>query len=238
MTKIHYFKFKKKTIYPDVMFINALLIAQMPLNDIDLQYFGKHVRYEIGAFVFSLDDVLHGVLRGNCAPRVASGVDENVASAASLSTAAGASGGAQRPLFNDDDPRAQRFVVHAPDARIHFALCEHNARSPPLRAFACDTPEALRDALSQSTASYLEHAVACEARERSIALPHVFRQYQADFLRDADAANEQCTSYVLQWIVRNSKGECKAKLKELLGDNRNANIPIKVRFAAQSFEYQ
>ena len=77
----------------------------------DVQAFFEQPRLKIGGHAFSLDDVQHGLLRGNVAKQ-----------------------GRLRAPMSRDDPRLA-FMPIAFDERMHFALYTAARSSPALRAF-------------------------------------------------------------------------------------------------------
>lgn len=72
-------------------------------------YYYNHTNYSIGGMVYSLNDIEHGVLRGNQKPHTS-----------------------YRRVFHRDDPRLQSAVV-VWDPRIQFALCRGTRSCPPLQ---------------------------------------------------------------------------------------------------------
>ncbi|XP_078366756.1 uncharacterized protein LOC144650866 [Oculina patagonica] len=70
----------------------------LPNSVLEIENFWRRMSYNIGGYTFSLDDIEHGILRGN-RPHPSGG----------------------KPLFADGDPRL-RFTVSEVDPRIHFAL--------------------------------------------------------------------------------------------------------------------
>ncbi|XP_070564785.1 uncharacterized protein [Ptychodera flava] len=71
---------------------------KLPNSVLDIRQFWRNTAYNISGHIFSLDDIEHGILRGN-RPHPA----------------------ANDPHFSSKDPRV-KFVVEPMDPRIHFAL--------------------------------------------------------------------------------------------------------------------
>ncbi|MBI1733552.1 MAG: DUF547 domain-containing protein [Candidatus Rokubacteria bacterium] len=114
-------------------------------------FFGR-VRYRVGGYTFSLDDIEHGVLRGNRARRLP-----------------------PWPAFRRGDRRAVLAVV-PPDPRIHFAL-NCGARScPPLAVYRA---EQVDRQLDLATRSFLAQEVALEGDR--IVCSKLLKWYRADF---------------------------------------------------------
>jgi hypothetical protein len=79
--------------------VHGLAVAEpLPSSVLELDRFWALTAYSIGGHLFSLDDIEHGVLRGN-KPHPS----------------------AEQAPFAEDDPR-RAFSLEACDARIHFAL--------------------------------------------------------------------------------------------------------------------
>jgi hypothetical protein len=110
--------------------------------------------YNIGGHIYSLDEIEHGILRGNSPPV-----------------------GAAAPLFLEADPRLP-FVVQK-DARIHFALNCGALSCPPISAYKADT---LDSELSRASKSYLmSTAVIGKGAEAVVVLSKLFMWYKCDF---------------------------------------------------------
>jgi hypothetical protein len=111
-------------------------------------------RYAVGGHVLSLDDIAHGILRGNAMKYRAT-----------------------RAPFDGTDPRRLLAMIQ-PDARIHFGLYAASEGSPPLRIFR----PADVDAKLESSGVYLVRRFVRPERGGSVlAVPRLFRWYGADF---------------------------------------------------------
>jgi hypothetical protein len=120
----------------------------------DVESFFEAPRVRVAGFGYSLDDIEHGLLRGNV-PKF----------------------GAKRPPMERDDPR----LAHTPlayDERMHFGLYSAGRSSPPLRVF--DGGHVDRD-LEDATAGYLRRQVRVEQDGALVVLPRQFYWYRADF---------------------------------------------------------
>ena len=126
----------------------------------DVERFFEAPKVRIAGFDYSLDDIEHGLLRGN-APKF----------------------GQAKPPMARDDPR----LAHTPlayDERIHFGLYCAVRSSPPLVVF--DGGEVDRD-LEQATEAYLRREVKVEADGAVVTLPRQFFWYREDFGGEPDA---------------------------------------------------
>jgi len=120
----------------------------------DVHAFFEQPRLKIGGHAFSLDDVQHGLLRGNVARH-----------------------GRLRAPMSREDPRLS-FMPIAFDERIHFALYGASRSSPALRAF---DPGNLDKQLEQATGDYLRRTVRIEQGGAVAVLPRLLDWYAKDF---------------------------------------------------------
>ncbi|KAK2158173.1 hypothetical protein LSH36_175g03004 [Paralvinella palmiformis] len=124
---------------------------------LDVQLFWKTTAYHIGGHVFSLDDIEHGILRGN-RPHP----------------------GSKTPPFKDNDPR-RSFVVKVFDPRVHFALVCGAKSCPAVQVY---TAENLSFALDAATRSFCEQEVKVYEMRKEIHVSQIFQWYCADFGRN------------------------------------------------------
>jgi hypothetical protein len=120
----------------------------------DVQAFFEQPRLKVGGHAFSLDDVQHGLLRGNVAKH-----------------------GRLRAPMSRDDPRLT-FMPIAFDERMHFALYAAARSSPPLRAFDSGN---LDKQLEAATVACLQRTVRVEQDGAVVVVPAVFDWYAKDF---------------------------------------------------------
>jgi hypothetical protein len=120
----------------------------------DVQAFFEQPRLKVGGHAFSLDDVQHGLLRGNVARH-----------------------GKLRAPMSRDDPRLA-FMPIAFDERMHFALYSAARSSPPLRAFDGGN---LDKQLEKATIEHLRRTVRVEQEGAVVVLPRIFDWYAKDF---------------------------------------------------------
>lgn len=120
----------------------------------DVEAFFEEPRVRIAGFGYSLDDIEHGLLRGNV-PKF----------------------GSKRPPMERDDPR----LAHTPlayDERMHFGLYSAGRSSPPFRVF---DPGHLDRDLEDATEAYLRREVRVEQDGAIVVLPRKFYWYRDDF---------------------------------------------------------
>ena len=116
--------------------------------------FFERPRLKVGAFTYSLDDIEHGLLRGNL-PKY----------------------GARRAPMQRDDPRLA-YMPLAYDERMHFAMYSASRSSPTLNAFGAGRLDA---ELEDATARYLQRHVRVESEGAVVVLPRQFQWYADDF---------------------------------------------------------
>lgn len=111
-------------------------------------------QYMVGGYVFSLDEIEHGMLRVN-APRLRVGA---------------------KPMRRDD-PR-QKLAPYMFDERVHFAMYSACRSSPAPAAYV---PGSLEADLEAATCAYLGRIVHVEEARAKLVVPKVFDWYAVDF---------------------------------------------------------
>src|SRR5262245_9217948 len=139
--------------------LNACVLRDSPELEFaaglrDVRAFFEQPRLTIGGHSFSLDDVQHGLLRGNVARQ-----------------------GKLRAPMSRDDPRLG-FMPIAFDERIHFALYSAARSSPALRSFDAG---GLDRQLEESAGAYLRLSVRVEQDGAVVVLPRLMDWYAKDF---------------------------------------------------------
>lgn len=163
------FDFKRVRIGAQTAFwlnvFNAVVVRDaaelaMARNVRDIERFFETPKVRIAGHDYSLDDIQHGLLRGN-APKF----------------------GRPRPPMARDDPRLAHIPL-AYDERIHFGLYCAVRSSPPLVVF--DGGSVDRD-LEQATEAYLRREVRVAPDGSAVTLPRQFFWYREDFGGEQDA---------------------------------------------------
>ena len=126
----------------------------------DVEAFFERPRTRIGGLDYSLDDIEHGLLRGNV-PKF----------------------GRFRAPMRADDPR-RAYTPIAYDERMHFGMYCACRSSPPLHVFGAG---ALDEQLERATLEYLQREVHVEQQGALVILPRVFHWYRADFGGEQEA---------------------------------------------------
>lgn len=117
--------------------------------------FFNRVKYDIGGYLFSLNDIEHGILRGNT--RIPNRFWR---------------------AFGRDDPRCD-FIVSPMDIRIHFTLVCGSQSCPPIGFYSADGIEAQLELAAQSFINSKEVEIIPE--EKVLRISQIFKWYRADF---------------------------------------------------------
>ena len=120
----------------------------------EVERFFERSRVRIAAHLYSLDDIEHGLLRGNMAKP-----------------------GKSHAPMQRGDPRLESMPIVF-DERMHFGLHSACRSSPPLRVF---TEGKLDRQLEDATVAYLRRAVRVEKGGAVLVLPRIFRWFAEDF---------------------------------------------------------
>ena len=126
----------------------------------EVEGFFERPRIKVGGLAYSLDDIEHGLLRGN-APKF----------------------GHFRAPLRRDDPRLANTPI-AYDERMHFGMYCACRSSPPLRAFSAGM---LDEQLESATVGYLQRSVRVEQEGALVILPRQFYWYRTDFGGEQEA---------------------------------------------------
>ncbi|UCD71165.1 MAG: DUF547 domain-containing protein [Syntrophobacterales bacterium] len=117
--------------------------------------FFTRLKYDIGGYLFSLNDIEHGILRGNSRPPH----------------------GVFRP-FGQADPRFA-FIVAPMDPRIHFTLVCGSRSCPPIGFY---TSERIEEQLELAAASFVNSPeVEIIFSKNLLSTSQIFRWYRKDF---------------------------------------------------------
>ena len=120
---------------------------------LDMMTFFRRAAYEIGGQHITLDDIEHGILRGNRGSPFIPG-----------------------PHFRSDDPRFS-WVLPL-DSRIHFTLNCGGRSCPPFRAYEAGK---LHQQLNLAAGSFIDGTVEVHPETNQLVLSQIFRWYAADF---------------------------------------------------------
>jgi len=126
----------------------------------EVEAFFERPRATLGGLAYSLDDIEHGVLRGNV-PKF---------------------GGLRAPMRANDPRRAYTPIAY--DERLHFGMYCACRSSPPLRVFSAGGVD---EQLETATAQYLRREVRVEQQGALVVLPRQFYWYRSDFGGEREA---------------------------------------------------
>ncbi len=139
----------------NVIIIHAIVELDIQDTVKEVREFFQRVHYQIGAMLFSPDDIEHGILRGNA--RLPHSLFKP---------------------FAGSDPRNE-FVIKPVDPRIHFTLACGAAFCPPIDIYI---PEKLDEQLTIAAEAYLNSGnVMIDKKNKQIHLSRIFKWYDRDF---------------------------------------------------------
>jgi len=135
----------------NVLVIHGTASLGPPSNKFQRDSFFTTVAYNIGDLSYTLDEMEHGLLRGNRVPP-----------------------GGFFPLFNNNSPKINHII--SLDPRIHFCLNCGAMSCPKIQVYR---PEGLAAQLTYSTKTYLDQNI--EINNTQITLTPIFNWYKHDF---------------------------------------------------------
>lgn len=141
-------------IYNSLTIHGVLHQEILPTSVIEIKAFWKNTAYRIGEHTFSLDDIEHGLLRGN-RPHPSTGLAQ----------------------FTSDDPRL-RLAITEFDCRIHFALNCGAKSCPVVNVYSEDN---LNAALESAACSYCDQTTTFLPSDRTLRTSRLFMWYARDF---------------------------------------------------------
>lgn len=119
-----------------------------------LMSFFRRAAYNVGGYRISLEDIEHGILRGNRGHPYMPG-----------------------PQFGPADPR-QEWVLHPLDARVHFALNCASRSCPPIRVYEGTLIDQQFDMAARN---FVASEVEVNQTSHEVRLSRIFRWYSGDF---------------------------------------------------------
>jgi hypothetical protein len=148
--------------------------------------FFSYIKYEIGGFLYSPDDIEHGILRGNTRPWF-------------------------RPFrqFGLRDKRKE-WLITPVDPRIHFALVCGSRSCAPIDYYE---PDKIYDQLDEAAKSFVNSSeVVTLPEEGKLMLSEIFRWYEADFV-DKPGVIDFIIDYLVDDNARDFLKQTAGKLK-------------------------
>eukprot|EP00177_Eucheuma_denticulatum_P006081 GFKZ01011089.1.p1 GENE.GFKZ01011089.1~~GFKZ01011089.1.p1 ORF type:complete len:628 (-),score=83.36 GFKZ01011089.1:402-2285(-) len=117
--------------------------------------FFRILSYRIAGLDMTLDDIEHGILRGNKRPPMLRFVQQ----------------------LRPSDPKCQQ-VLSKRDGRIHFVISAGTRSDPPIRILDGDN---VQEELHEATVEFLSYSVKVDTERRVVTLPRIFLWYGEDF---------------------------------------------------------
>lgn len=139
----------------NVLTIHAILQLGVQRRVLEVWNFFGRVGYHVGEYWLSLNDIEHGILRGNRTHPALLWLDP----------------------FSESDPR-RALVLTDLDPRIHFALVCGGASCPPVAAYDAAR---INEQLDAAARSFISQTVAVDLPAASIRLSRIFKWYASDF---------------------------------------------------------
>ena len=139
----------------NTLVVDGIVSLAIEKSVLDHPGFFRSLHYDIGGRAFSLNDMEHGILRGNRHPPFFP----------------------VRP-FRRWDPR-RWWSIREPDPRVHFALVCGSRSCAPIEYY---DPERINDQLDEAARSFVNSSeVLVFPEENRLMLSEIFRWYQGDF---------------------------------------------------------
>jgi GH15 family glucan-1,4-alpha-glucosidase len=154
----------------NVMVIHGVIELGVKDSVKEVRNFFTRVKYRIGEMVFSLEDIEHGILRGNKRPPHS-----------------------LFPRFKWNDRRSA-FSISPMDPRIHFALVCASSSCPPIEVY---TEEDLDEELSIAGKTFLNGGgVLIDRTAGRVSLSRIFKWYGGDFGQTGTDILRYITPYI------------------------------------------
>ncbi|CDF33789.1 unnamed protein product [Chondrus crispus] len=126
-----------------------------PTNFVRRYMFFRGLSYRIAGLDMTLDDIEHGILRGNKKPPMIKWMQQ----------------------LRPSDPKCQHVITKR-DGRIHFVISAGTRSDPPVRILDGDN---LQEELYEATIEFLSCSVKVDIEKREVTLPRIFLWYAEDF---------------------------------------------------------
>jgi hypothetical protein len=135
--------------------LHCYVVKGAPTSVFRRWVFFRVLSYRIAGLDMSLDDIEHGILRGNKRAPMIKIIQQ----------------------LRPSDPKCQHVLTNR-DGRIHFVISAGTASDPPIRIL---DGENVQEQLHDATVEFLSHAVKIETGSRTVTLPRIFMWYADDF---------------------------------------------------------
>ncbi|MBZ0252603.1 MAG: DUF547 domain-containing protein [Candidatus Methylomirabilis sp.] len=138
----------------NVLVIHGIVAFGVQGSVMEIPTFFDRAAYRVGDWVFTPNEVEHGVLRRNRRDAITG-----------------------RRSFRRDDPRAA-FMPERLDPRVHMAMVCAARSCPPIAFYG---PDRLDAQLSTASANFVEHDLEIDDARRVVRLSAIFKWYEEDF---------------------------------------------------------
>jgi len=214
----------------NLLMLHSHVILGPPTSNLKRLAFFHSLYYNIDYNSYTLDDIKHGILRGNAPPvaEILKGSDLSDRETTrvllpphnyELHLQLGSSHYPQQ-YFARNDPR-RAHILEELDPRIHFSLCTFSIASPLLYVYKTDT---LEHQLEEACNQYCGTFVRVRSKENKVLLPKVFLWFQDDFLKDRA---------LLEWIKSKLGDEKKLERFDTI---LKANNDVKMTYEAYNWQ--
>ncbi len=139
----------------NALVVHGILELDVSKSVKEVPSFFRAVCYKVGDYVFSLDDIEHGILRGNRKKHLLS----------------------PKP-FSGGDPR-KKFILEKVDPRIHFALVCGSNSCPPIDVYE---EKEIDEQLELVASGFINsEEVIVEEESKRLRVSRIFKWYEDDF---------------------------------------------------------
>ncbi len=135
--------------------LHGYVVHGPPSNFLRRWVFFRSLSYRVAGLDMTLDDIEHGILRGNKRPPMIMLMQQ----------------------LRPSDPKCQ-YVLSSRDGRIHFVISAGTRSDPPVRIL---NGENLQEELHEATVEFLGCSVKVDMERNVVTLPRIFLWYPDDF---------------------------------------------------------
>lgn len=135
--------------------LHAYVVHGPPDSVLKRYTFFRALSYRVGGLDLTLDDVEHGILRGNKRPPMLPFLQQ----------------------LRSPNPKCQHVITDR-DGRIHFVISAGTRSDPPIRIL---DGENVQEDLHHATLEFLHYNVKIDPEKRCVTIPRIFSWYAEDF---------------------------------------------------------
>ena len=200
----------------NALVVHATAAVGPPRTSLQRLSWYSNVSYEISSLIFSLNDMEHGILRGN-AP-----------SPASIFNLLGLKQFAAPQFSSPSDPRLP-FVLHPIDPRCHFALNCGATSCPPIRVY---TPGKLEYGLQAAATMFVSQEVKVVGAS-TIEMSSILKWYGSDF-----GTKKELLEFIVDTLRGSSGGNEEVQKKREQLEAMVASVPVEsIRFVYTPYDW-